>query len=252
MKSNVIMKSESDRNLFGMTIRQETKTGFLNLSDLQACFEKIRIEKKWTNKHVPELISRDENVERIFYILEKQNLITVDLSTFIESVKNKGIATVLKTLNAYKTTGARHTKTTFVNPYIWALIALELSPEFYANAIMWLTDKLILNRIEAGNFYVKLTDNIKKWNLDGYQYASLAKALNFIVYNRHEPGIRDKSGQKQLKELYELESKMAFAIEMGYITSFDMLLSELRKIYLGITCTNFITSQAAIKRTNKS
>ena len=33
MKTNIIMKSNSDRELFGIVIRQETKTGFLNLSD---------------------------------------------------------------------------------------------------------------------------------------------------------------------------------------------------------------------------
>lgn len=225
------MKSETDRTLFGHVIRQETKTGFLNLSDLQKCFEDVRIEKSWTNKHVPELMSRIENIERIFYILKKHETITVDLSTFIDQVKNKGIATMLKSIGEYKTTGARQTKTTWCNPYIWVLIALELSPEFYANAVIWLTDRLIINRIEAGNLYNALTTQIKKWDLDGYQYANLAKALNYIVFDRHEVGIRNSASSKQLKEMELLEYKMAFAIEMNYITSFDALLSELRKIY---------------------
>src|ERR1035441_7123956 len=157
MKTNVIMKSESDRNLFGAIIRQETKTGFLNLSDLQHCFDAIRFIKGWTNKNIQELISRREQIERIYYILEKQSVITLDLSEFIEMVGNKGIATVLKSFGEYRTTGARNTKTTWINPYIWILIALELSPEFYANAVLWLTDTLILNRIEAGNFYKDLS-----------------------------------------------------------------------------------------------
>ena len=159
MKTNVIMQS-TDRTLFGTIIRQETKNGFLNLSDLQKCFDNLRIYKGWTNKHLPELISRRENVERFFYILEKQNLISVDLSTFMEIVDKKGITTTLKSFGVYCTTGARHTKTIWCNPYIWILIALELSPEFYANAIVWLTDQLILNRIEAGNFYKGLTSAI--------------------------------------------------------------------------------------------
>lgn len=231
MKQNIIMKSIDDRNLFGTVIRQETKTGFLNLSDLQHCFDSLRLKRGWTNKHIPELISRRENIERIFYILEKQKVITVDISTFIELVENKGISTVLKSFGEYKTTGARQTKTTYVNPYIWILIALELSPEFYANAVIWLSDKLILNRIEAGNFYISLTASIKKFNPQAEQYMLLAKALNYIVFNRHEAGIRNIASTKQLKELEDLEKKMSFAIDMGYITSFDMLLSELRKIY---------------------
>jgi hypothetical protein len=52
---------------------------------LQGCFEEIRLKNGWTNKHIPELISRRENVERIFYILQKQGVIKVDLSTFMMS-----------------------------------------------------------------------------------------------------------------------------------------------------------------------
>ena len=231
MKTNIIMKSNLDRNLFGTVIRQETKTGFLNLSDLQHCFERLRIKKGWTNKNIQELISRNENVERIFYILKKQNVITLDLSTFIQQVENKGIATTLKQYGEYRTTGARETKTTWVNPYIWILIALELSPEFYANAVVWLTDKLILNRIEAGNFYCALTSSIKKWDPQPDNYMQLAKALNYVVFNRHETGIRNYASSKELKELEDIEKKMAFAIDMGYIKSFDSLLNELRKVW---------------------
>lgn len=228
MKTNVVMKS-NDRHLFGSLIRQETKTGFLNLSDLQDCFDGIRISKGWTNKHIPELISRRENVERIYYILVKQNVITVDLSTFIEQIETKGVATVLKSYGAYRTTGARQTKTTWVNPYIWILIALELSPEFYATAITWITDKLILNRIEAGNFYVDLSRAIAKFKEPNY--IEIAKAINYVVFNRHEPGIRNTGTTEQLKELKEVESRLAFAIDMGYITSQDQLIKEMRRMY---------------------
>jgi len=230
MKTNIIMKSE-DRQLFGTVIRQETKTGFLNLSDLQHCFDSIRVQKGWTNKNIQELIGRTENIERIYYILEKQNIITLDLSKFIEMVNNKGIATTLKSFGEYKTTGARQTKTTYINPYIWILVALELSPEFYANAVIWLTDKLILNRIEAGNFYSALTNSIRKFNPSTDQYIQLAKALNYIIFGKHEPGIRNTGTKEQLRDLSSLEEKMAFTIDMGYITSLDTLLNELRKIY---------------------
>ena len=34
MKTNITMKSEKDRELFGVVIKQETKTGFMSLTDL--------------------------------------------------------------------------------------------------------------------------------------------------------------------------------------------------------------------------
>ena len=97
--------------------------------------------------------------------------------------------------------------------------------------VIWLTDQLIINRIEAGNFCKELNASIQKFNPNGFQYMQLAKALNFITFNNHFAGIRNTGSKEQLKELSNIEEKMAFAIDMGYIRSFDMLLDELRKIW---------------------
>lgn len=228
MKTNVIMKSV-DRTLFGVTIRQETKTGNLNISDLETVASARNALKGYSIKHINEVMSRKDNMERIYYILKKQNIINVEMSTFIENVENKGITTTLKTLGVWKTTGARHTKTSWANPYIWMLLALEMSPEIYGEACIWLADKLLVNRIEAGNMYNGLTSAINKWQVK--DWVKLAKALNYVVFNRHEAGIRNTASIKELKEMENLERQMAFAIDMGYITSFDMLINDLRKIY---------------------
>ena len=230
MKTGVIMKS-GDRLLFNTIIRQDTKTGFFNLSDLQHCFEQLVVEKGWVNKNIREVLARRENVERIYYILNQQNVVNYDISYFMEVVKNKGIATTLKSLSQYRTTGARNTKTVWCNPYIWIVLALELSPEFYANAVVWLTDQLIINRIEAGDFCVALNASIQKFKPTGDQYMQLAKALNHIVFGEHLAGIRNTGNRSQLKELSALEEKMAFAIDMGFINSFDDLLKNLRIVW---------------------
>lgn len=228
MKTNVVMNSK-DRILFGVTIRQETKTGMLNISDLEMISARRNALSGYTIKHISELISRKENLERIFYILKKQDVIKVDLSTFIELIESKGITTALKEFGSWKTTGARQTKTSWANPYIWMLLALEMSPELYGEAVVWLSDKLIVNRIEAGNMYTGLTSAIYKF--DNIDYAKLAKALNFIVFGKHEPGIRNTGSSHELKELEQLERQMAFGIDMGYIKTFDQLIRDLRKIW---------------------
>lgn len=230
MKTNIIMKS-SDRNLFGQIIRQETQTGMLNISELEDVAARRNALNGYSIKHLSELMSRKDNIERLFYILKKQDIIKVDISTFIEDVDSHGITTVLKKFGAWKTTGARHTKTSWANPYIWMLIALELSPEVYGEAVIWLTDKLIINRIEAGNMYKGLTSAVGRFkNVD---WVKLAKALNYIVFGKHETGIRNTASQSQLKELENLERQMAFSIDMGYIKTFDQLLEDLRKIWRG-------------------
>ena len=231
MALDVIMKSKEDRSLFGVVIRQQTKTGFFNLSDLQEAYNKAAELNGWSEKRWDKLLQSKDNQERIFYLLKKQGLINGQILPFMQLCENETPARLLKKVGAYITTGARETKTTWANPYLWFLLAMEMNPYLYAEVVVWLTDKLIINRIEAGNFYKALIAAIEKWNPDGSQYVQLAKGLNFIVFNKNEIGIRNIASSKELKELEDLEKKMAFAVEMNYITSFEMLISELRKLY---------------------
>ncbi len=200
-----------DRILYGVHVRQETQTGFLNLSDLQEAYNKARNIHGWVEKNLTMILTSNQNLERIYYLLEKQNIIKLSFLSFMEEVKIEGIAKTLKKYNAYKTTGSRESKITWCNPYLWVLIAMEMNPILYAEVVTWLTDKLILNRIEAGDLYKGLTSSVARFrNVD---YGRLAKALNYIIFNKHEPGIRNLATEKQLKELDNLEREMAFAID---------------------------------------
>lgn len=112
-----------------------------------------------------------------------------------------GFLKYLKQLGVYKTTGARQTKTTWCNPYIWVLVAMELNPMLYARVVMWLGDKLCLNRIEAGNFCKDLNKDV--------DFVKLAIALNKKIFGRHETGIRNTGSKEELRKLSEIESKIA-------------------------------------------
>lgn len=218
-----------DRELFGVKIRQETKTGFLNLSDLQNAYNTARPLNDWTDKQVLELITRRENRERIYYILSEQGIINLTLSKFIESCEESGTTKYLKTLGVYKTKGARKNKTTWCNPYIWVLAAMELNPMIYAKTVIWLADNLIISRIEAGNLYRGFTSALTAF--PDVNFAQIAKALNWIVFGKHEAGIRQTATASQLNELADIEKKMAWAIDMGYIETQEALLAELRKVW---------------------
>jgi hypothetical protein len=227
LKTNVTMVS-TDRNLFGVTIRQETKTSFLNLSDLQEAYTHARVLNGWSDKKLNHILDTKSNAERIYYLLEKQGIINTGITAFMEEYENEGYVKTLKKYGAYRTTGRGADKTVYCNAYLWVLLAMELNPELYATVIFWLTDKLILNRIEAGAFYKELSSAIYKWNPD---YAVIAKWLNHIIFGKHETGVRNSATQEKLKELRDLEAKLAFAINMGYITSEESLVKELRKVY---------------------
>jgi hypothetical protein len=217
-----------DRRLFSVVVRQETKTGFLNLSDLQASYEVAKNIYGWSEKKINDIINNASNRERIFYILEEQGVMFTPFHVFIEDCEKEGIIRVLKRIGVYKATGTREKRTTLCNPYIWTLIAMELNPRLYAKVVKWMTDGLIINRIEAGNFYKDFSRAIGPWKPD---YAKVAKALNYVIFNRHEPGIRNTATEKQLNELVDLEKQTAFAIDMGYILSENQLIEDLRKMW---------------------
>lgn len=228
MKTNVTLLSQS-RELFGITIRQETKTGFLNLSDLQVAYDKAKAEEGWSNKIVQEVLSYMDNKERIYYILHKQGFIKSSLNEFIELVENKGITNTLKSLGVYSMKGRGSNRTTVCNPYIWMLLAMEMNPKLYGEVVTWLTDKLILNRIEAGDLYRDLSKSISKFK--DVDYGALAKALNYIVFGRHESGIRNTGTEEQLSELRNLELNLSYTIDSGFIKSFPSLMEHLRVLW---------------------
>ena len=227
MKTNVVMRS-TDRKLFGITVRQDTKDGFFNLSDLQEAYDVARARYGWSEKRINDIINNISNRERVFYILEEQGIMFTSFNVFMEECEKEGIIRVLKRYGVYRASGSRSNRTTSCNPYIWTLIAMELNPMLYAKVMKWLTDSLILNRIEAGDFYKDFARAIKPFGPD---YIKVAKALNYVAFGRHESGIRNTATKEQLTDLVDLEKKMSFAIDMGYISSQSQLIDSLRSMW---------------------
>jgi hypothetical protein len=164
-----------------------------------------------------------KTAERIFYILENQdNPINSSLQEFMEQVDNEGLVSILKGLGQYQTKGRGANRTVWCNPYIWVLLALELHPEIYGKVIIWLTDKLVFNRIEAGLLYRPLTEQIKKvivpqvaHPVDAYRETAIV--INEKVFGKHENGIRNIGTESELRNLAELERSLAMALKMGFV-----------------------------------
>lgn len=229
MKTNVIMISK-DRDLFGVTIKQDTKTSFMSLTDLQEAYTRKRIQEGWNDKRIENILSNKESAERIYYILEKQGyMIETGFPVFMEMVEKESLIKVMKKFGAYKTVGRGENRRTMCNPYIWVLVAMELNPMLYAEVVTWLTDKLILNRIEAGDRYNALSRAASRFK--DVDYVKIAKGLNYIVFNIHESMIRNKATEAELKELEQTQGNLIWAIDMGYIKSFDELVDMMRKMY---------------------
>ncbi|WP_392419883.1 hypothetical protein ACF3OE_10075 [Capnocytophaga canis] len=223
MKTNVIMKS-ADRNLFGVIIKQNTKNGqSLSVTDLMKAYEIARFQYGWSDKRLNDIMDSKDFKERVYYILKKRELIKTEISVFMEFIENEGVVKTLKGLKVWKTTGRGDNKSTYADPYIWVLLALELNPMIYADVVCWLTDSLIFNRILAGSEFAPMNRAIATI-IEEPNYALYSREINNKVFGRHEKGIRDTATRGQLQRISDIEKFVTQVIEQKLITSESQLL----------------------------
>ena len=230
METNIVLSSK-DRELFGITIRQETKTGFLSISDLQKSYDVARWQHGWTDRKISDVMQTTVFKDSVFYLLEKQGVIKANRMGFMEQVENEGIAKVLKGLGVYKTTGARDTKSTYANMYIWLLIALELNPIVKSNVVIWVGDSLVFDRIEAGDEFRPMNAAINTI-VPNPDYRKYATAINVKVFGTHITGMRNLASAKELKNITKIEQYISQGINMGMIKDEKQVMYAIEKFTL--------------------
>lgn len=226
MQTNVTMLSP-DRNLFGVTIKQNTKEQSLSVTDLQKAYETARWQYGWSDKRVNDILSGATTKERIYHLLNERGLIKTEITAFMEMVEREGIVKCLKGLKVWKATGRGENKSVYADPYIWVLLAMELNPLLYAKVVIWITDTLIFDRIEAGTEYMPMNTAIKSL-INNPDYAKYAKAINERVFGKHITGARQLASSEQLKKIAAIERFVINAIEMGLIKTDNDLLNVIK------------------------
>lgn len=221
MKTNVILRS-SDRDLFGVTIRQNTKKQMLSVNDLHSAYEKARFIHGWGDRPVQSIMRTNEFQERCFYVLQERDLVNMQMCTFIEMLKKEGVTKSLKGLGVWNTTGKGANRMTVADPYIWVLLAMEMNPMIYAKVVIWLTDSLIFDRIEAGDEFMPMNSAIKGV-LKHPNYPMYAKLINEKVFDKHMRGIRNLASSKELRKIADIEKFVTNSISMGIIKNEDQL-----------------------------
>lgn len=217
MKSNVILTS-TDRSLFGITIRQNTKEQFLSVTDLQRAFEKARWQHGWNDKRINDILSSQDVKMRIYYLLKEREIIKAEIPVFMEMIDKEGITKVLKGLGQWKTTGRGENKQVMSDPYLWMLLALELNPMIYAKVVVWLADTLIFDRIEAGTEFKPMNSAISTI-VSMPNYPLYAKEINKKVFGQHISGMRNLASAKELRKIADIEKMLIKAIDNKWIKS---------------------------------
>ncbi len=192
------------RKMGNFNVTQRTKDSFFNATEL------IKQWKNYSgqNKRIVDFFENKQTKEFI-KALEKKEFQNVPNSTHLKTRgKNGG---------------------TWLTPILFIKFAMWLNVEFEIDVIKFVYDNLIAFRNNAGDNYVGLTNAISRF--EDANYSQLAKGLNWIIFGKHEKGIRQKATEKELHKLTKLQEKLAFAVDMGYIRTFDELLNEMRRIY---------------------
>lgn len=225
MKTSVVLKS-TDRQLFGVTIKQKTKEQFLSVTDLQKSYETARWQYGWTDRRVNDILQYKPTQERVYYLLYESGKIKTTLPVFMEMVENEGIVKVLKGLSTWSTTGRGTDKAVYCDPFVWMLLAMELNPMIYAKVVIWLTDSLIMDRIEAGSEYMPMNAAIKSI-IKSPDYAKYAKAINTKVFGQHQTGMRNLACAKELRKIADIEKFITNAISLGWLKTEESILAAI-------------------------
>jgi len=192
------------RNMGDYCVSQRTKDGMFNATGLA---------KQWNDLHN----GSRKDISNFF-----ENKSTKEFINALQSENdNTGIPVFTK--NRGKNGG------TWMNPLLFIDFAMWLNPTFKVQVLKFVYDELIKNRHYAGDNYKVLSSAGCK--LSGYNFKKVAKAMQWIVFNKTGKELRQTANQNQLREISDLETKLAFAIDMDYIKTFDDLMKEFRKMY---------------------
>lgn len=203
MKTNVVM----NRKMGEFNIRQRTKDGMFNATELLNQWNNINN----TGKKLDHFFENKSTKEFINTIIEDENLHTCN-SVYVKSRASRG-----------------DNAGTWMHPFLYIDFCMWLNPKFKLTVIKFVYDELIKYRHTAGDNYRALSSSGSK--IKGYDFTKVAKAIQWIVFNKTGKNLRQTANQTQLKEISDIEQKLSFAVDMGYIKSFTELMATLRKMW---------------------
>ena len=216
------------RKMGDYDIVQRTKDGFFNATHLSTQWNR----KMCTNKTIDDYLANKSTKELVTTIIEQESLNTQN-SGYLKSGCKSDESINTRNL-AYLSSRGKHGGT-WMNPVLFIDYAMWLNPKFKYFAIKFMYDEMIKYRHEAGDEYRNLGSAIKKIvhaDLMQIKMKKIGEALNYIVFNNHETGIRNMHGDEQKqRELSMLEKKVSDLINEGFLTNFDAVLNYLRRLY---------------------
>ena len=204
MKTNVTLT----RKMGEFDVLQRTSDGMFNATELLKQWNKA----KGMKKEIGDDFDNNSSKEFINTIIEKENL-------------NKGNSPYLTTRG--KNGG------TWMHPLLFIDFAMWINPSFKYDVLKFVYDQLIKYRNDAGDAYIEMSCAVSKITPKHFTQEAIknvARAINYVIYNNHERGMRNKVGEEvKTRELFELERDISKLINGEFIKSYEQLMDYLRK-----------------------
>lgn len=196
MKTEVLM----ERELFGMTIHQKSKSEFFSATDLE------RAGNKWRAINGLSVFDKSD------YFNQKGT------KEFIKSLEEK--------FGKVKISGRGRGNHTWVHPFLFIDIALAISPKLKIEAYSWMFDNLIKYRNDSGDSYKKMCGAL-------FIYAK-NKSLFQVNISKIADIIKIECGVKDWEIATEAQLKLRDRIHENVALLCDVLQDSNQALLIGI------------------
>ena len=196
MKTEVLM----ERELFGMTIHQKSKSEFFSATDLE------RAGNKWRAINGLSVFDKSD------YFNQKGT------KEFINSLEEK--------FGKVKISGRGRGNHTWVHPFLFIDIALAISPKLKIEAYSWMFDNLIKYRNDSGDSYKKMCGAL-------FIYAK-NKSLFQVNISKIADIIKIECGVKDWETATEAQLKLRDRIHENVALLCDVLQDSNQALSIGI------------------
>jgi len=215
MKTNQILTRKMDK----FEVIQRTKDGMFNATSLL---------KQWNNcsnikKDIDDYLKNESTKEFVTALISEENL---------DTQKNGYDGSDCKLAYYRSRANKGDNAGTWMHPIMFIDFCMWLNPTFKVKVLKFVSDEMLKYRNDAGDAYREMCTSVAKLVEKTFIQTAIkdvAKALNYIVYNNHEPMMRNKNADESLlREMVELEKDIVKLIHFGFVKSFDGLKEYLR------------------------
>lgn len=213
------------RVIGGFEVTQRTKDGMFNATELMKSWKQYTGQEK----RITDFLDNDQTKEFIKTLAEdivNQEVPNVALSRTLEDVEKQDIMK-----QVICTTKGRY-GATWMHPLLFVKYAMWYNPKFELEVLKMVMDGLIEMRNTIADSYKDWTATLAKVGAKTQDdFSRCQKCINYAVFNKHHPDIRNNATTEQLNKMRDLEKQICQMVDFGYIKTLADVRGFLQKVW---------------------